>query len=489
MKTKPNFLQRIGSRLVMAGQWRPQSIDELDKWMDLGMGHPSSSGAYVGGDTAVNFAAFFSGVFQICQTIASCHTYLYKETGDFVKNPWKTHPVYELLRTKSNKNMNAFTWKERMQYHAMVWGNGYSYIQRDGSGRPIGLWPLNPERMSPKLDEDTGDIVYVFKDKTNAEVKYSADQIFHLTGFGFDNVKGYSLLEIARETIGLGLSQQAFSGKFLSNGAHLGGILSVKKAIGEEAKKKLRERFADMYSGVANTGKFAVVEAEELAYTPLGMPLADAQFLESKVFQLGEIARILNISPYKLKDYSHATFSNIEHLGIEYATDTIRPWAERWEAAIDTQLLTDNERRRGFVEFDLAGIQRGDLKTMNEAFNAARHGGWMNANEIRYKQGMNPVEDERVGNMYWRPQNMADASEKIEPPKLDNQIQPEPPEPEEEKETVEPDNRSPVTVNLAIGEGAHTGPGKMIKKSVAFERGPDNEITNAIVTEEWADGK
>jgi HK97 family phage portal protein len=308
--------------------------------------------------------------------------------------------------------MNAFTWKERMQYHAMIWGNGYSFIQRDGGLRPVALWPLNPDRITPKITEIEGEkprLVYIYRDKSGKSVEYAQNQVFHLTGFGFDSVRGYSLLEIARDTIGLGLSQQEFSGKFLSNGAHLGGILNVKKAIGEQAKKTLRDRFSDMYSGVANSGKFAVVETEELAYTPLGMPLADAQFLESKIFQLGEIARILNISPYKLKDYSHATFSNIEHLGIEYATDTIRPWAERWEAAIDTQLLTESEGAKGFAEFDLASIQRGDMKTMNEALSVARNGGWMNADEIRYRQSMNPIENERAGKMYWMPANMMDA--------------------------------------------------------------------------------
>jgi HK97 family phage portal protein len=489
--TKPTLVQRLGAR--MAGAYHPQTIADMDRLMDAAIGgYGASSGALVSGSTAVNFSAFFSGVFQICQTIASCRTTLYKESGDFVKNPWKTHPVYGLLTRKSNDFMNAFTWKERMQYHAMVWGNGYSFIQRDSGLRPVALWPLNPERVTPKIIENNGQnarLVYIFRDINGKEIEYAQDQIFHLTGFGFDSVKGYSLLEIARETIGLGLSQQEFSGKFLSNGAHLGGILNVKKAIGEQAKKTLRERFSDMYSGVANSGKFAVVESEELSYTPLGMPLADAQFLESKIFQLGEIARILNISPYKLKDYSHATFSNIEHLGIEYATDTIRPWAERWEAAIDTQLLTDSESSRGFAEFDLASIQRGDMKTMNEAYNSARNGGWMNADEIRYRQSMNPIEDKKVGKTYWRPKNMGDAALDDPEPVVNQPVDPVEPDEDDKKEQSEPSNQTPVVVNLAVGEGAHTGPGKMIKKTVAFERGVDNEIVNAVVTEEWADGK
>lgn len=413
MRKGPNLLQRAGLAVFRnAGTWKPQTVADLDRWMDAMLGGvPASSGAYVSGDTAVNFAAFFSGVFQISQTIASCRLTLFKEAGDFVKNPWKTHPVYGLLTRKPNGLIDAFTWKERMQYCAMVWGNGYSFIQRDAGLRPIGLYLLNPERITPKIvDGDTPSIEYLFRNKDGTEKTYKQNQVFHLRGFGFDGIQGYSLLEIARETIGLGLSQQEFSGRFLSNGAHLGGILSVKKPIGDQAKKSLKDRFADLYSGTSNTGKFAVVEADELSYQALGMPLADAQFLESKVFQIGEISRILNISPYKLKDYSRATFSNIEHLGIEYATDTIRPWAERWEAAIDNQLLTDGEAARGFAEFDLGSIQRGDMKSQMEAYMLGRDRGIWNADEVRYRLGDNPIADERVGKMYYRSKNYSDAS-------------------------------------------------------------------------------
>jgi HK97 family phage portal protein len=437
MKSKPNLLQRAALRIMRAaGTWRPQSIEDMDRWMDSMMGGAGSgSGALVTGETAVNFAAFFCGVFQISQTIASCRTTLYKESGDFVKNPWKTHPVYKLLTRKVNPYMSAFSWKERMEYHAIVWGNGYSFIQRDNIGRPYALYPLNPERMIPKVIENNGapELIYVFKDKNGKDITYTQDQIFHLPGFGFDSVRGYSLLEIARDTIGLGLAQQDFSGSFISGGAHLGGVLSVKKPLSKEAKDRLKADWEKAYSGSRNAGKFAVIESDELAYTPFGMPLADAQFLEGKVFQITEIARILNISPYKLKEYTHATFSNIEHLGIEYATDTIRPWAERWESAIDTQLLTDSEAARGFAEFDLMSIARGDFKAQNEAYNIARNGGWMNADEIRYRQNMNPTADKKVGAVYWMPKNMRDASkEEIAPQPIPaKQSEEEKPEPEE----------------------------------------------------------
>ncbi|TVQ38488.1 MAG: phage portal protein [Spirochaetaceae bacterium] len=405
MKNRPGIVKRITAAFRAA--WRAQTLGELDTWMDrLMSGGPSSSGADVTGETAVNFTSFFSGVFQISQTIASCDTYLYRTERDGSRHIWPQHPLYRVLKLRPNARMDAFRWKEAMQHHAIVWGNGYSVKMVDGSGRVNGLWLLNPERTRVE-QEDDGELVYIVRESTGEEFRYSQDQIFHLAGFGFNGVQGYPLLQIHREAIGLGLSQQAFTGRFISNGTHLGGILKHPAKLSDPAHERLRESWPQQYGGAAKAGTTAILE-EGMDYQTVGMPLADAQFLESKVFQTQEMARILNISPYKLKDYSHATFSNVEHLGIEYATDTIRPWAERWEAAIDTQLLSESEQLVASSEFDLAGIQRGDVVTMNRGFQIARNGGWMNADEIRQRQGMNKIGD-NAGEAYWWPKNMADA--------------------------------------------------------------------------------
>jgi HK97 family phage portal protein len=410
--SKAGFFQRLRTaRKVFraAGTWRPQTINELDNWMDAQIsGGPSASGANVTGETAVNFAAFYSGVSQICQTVASCATNLYRIERDDSFHHWKTHPLYRVLKMQTNPHMDAFRWKERMQYHAMVWGNGYSVKDYDGAGRVQRMWLLNPTRTWAEIEDD-GTLVYRHRGNDNQEYRYNQGDIFHLAGFGFDGINGYSLIRIHRDIVGLGLSQQEFSGRFISNGTHLGGVLRHPKTLSDEAMQRLRTTWASRYSSAANAGKPAILE-EGMEYESLGMPLDDAQFLESKIFQIQEIARILNISPYKLKDYSHATFSNIEHLGIEYATDTIRPWAERWEAAINTQLLNDQEQLSAFAEFDLAAIQRGDMKTMNEGYSQARNGGWLNGNEIRQRQGLNKI-DGIAGEAYWMPKNMRDASE------------------------------------------------------------------------------
>jgi len=400
--------------------YREQSVADLDRWMDatFGGGGRSISGSIVDGETAHNFSAFFSGVFQISQSIGSCSCQVFDKLADAGKKPAFFNPVYNLLFRKANPYMNSFIWKEMMQHHAIVWGNGYSYIEKDGAYRPKALWPLYPDRMKVEIN-DKGKPEYIYRNpKTNSDHVYKWDEVFHLAGFGYDGLSGYSLLNLHKEAIGLGLSQQEFTERFISNGANISGIFihpgrfKDEKAV-ENIKKSIREK----YSGLRNSGRFMVLQ-ENMDFKPLSMPLADAQFLESKVFQIQEIARILNIPPHKLKDMSNATYSNIEHQQIEYITDTIRPWAERWEAAIDTQLLSRDAQKgqkRTFAQFDLNQLIRGDTKTQADALKTLRYAGALNADEMREDLGRNPIENETVGEMYWMPVNMTDAANPVQP--------------------------------------------------------------------------
>jgi HK97 family phage portal protein len=364
----------------------------------------------VDGETAHNFTAFFSGVMQIAQTLGSCPLTLFEKKNKG-KEPYTEHAVFKRLKYKANPYMNAYQFKEMMTHHALVWGNGYAKIVQDSSFNIAALYPLYPHLMEIKLD-DTGVPYYEYTHpNTHKKIKYEWDEVFHVPGFGYDGLKGYSLLSLHREAIGLGLSQQEFTSRFIGNGAHLSGILKHPGRLSPKAAENLKESFRVQYGGLRNVGKFPVLE-EGMEFTPLSMPLEDAQFLESKIFQVQEMARILNIPVYKLKDYSHATYSNVEQLQIEFKTDTIRPWAERWETAIDTQLLTPSTQKKAFAQFDLNAISRGDMATEYKAYHDGRYGGFFNANEIREKLGYNPIEGD-AGKAYWMPTNMMDANNPV----------------------------------------------------------------------------
>ena len=393
----------------MRNAWRPPGVEEMDSelWQSSPGGGFSASGARVTKETALNFTSYFSGVLQISQTIGSTPSYLYKRIGEGKEIFW-SNPLNRVLSMQANPYTDSYHWKEMMQNHAIQWGNGYSLIERDEDETIQNLWQLFADRMKIRVNA-RNQPEYVYQHPTRGEKVYQWNEIFHLAGFGYDGLQGYSLLSLHRNAIGLGLSQEEFVSRFLANGAHIKGFFKKNGELSEAAMTRLKADIQKNFGGVINTGLSPVLE-DGLEYEPLNMPLKDAEFLASRVFQIQEIARILNIQTPKLKDYSKLTYNNAEQLNIEFRTDTIRPWAERWEAAINMQLLNPEQQRKSFAEFDLNAIARGDIKTESEAARTGRHGGWLSADDIRNKIGMNPIENEDVGKRYWQPVNMRDAA-------------------------------------------------------------------------------
>lgn len=400
---KPTFRDRIKATWRA---WSAQKVDDWDRYLDtLVGGVPARSGVTVNAETALNFSAFFNGVQQISQTVASLPLILYKRVGEGNKERLRAHPLYGILHRKVNPRMPAFIWKEVTQYHLLVWGNAYSFIRWEDDNRVKELWPMNPERTWPEVVN--GNLVYKFRNEQNREVIYPAEVILHIPGLGFDGIKGYSLLSLARESIGLGLGYDEFAARFVGQGTHSGGVATHPGKLSPEAYDRLKKSLSDSYAGLNKVGKIMVFE-EGMTYQNLGMPLKDAEFLSSRTFQINEIARWLNMPPHKLKELSHATYDNITSEQISWLQDTIRPWLERWESYIDFKLLNDEEQKTAFAEFLPESILRTDIKTRYEAYHIARMDGIISANEWRALENMNPLDDE-VGDKIWMPLNMVDA--------------------------------------------------------------------------------
>ena len=352
-------------------------------------------------------SAYFSGVMQISQSIASVDLPLLKRMGEMKRRHWREHPVYYIFNSKANPHIDSLKFRETAQLHALNWGNAFARIVRGADYRPKELYLLEPERMKIEVKNDVPTYIYRHRDGTTK--KYDASEIFHLCGFGQDPHAGYSLVKLYRAAIGLGIKQEDFSNNFISKGVHTSGIVTHPGHLSEDAHKHLKESIEEQNTGTQNAGRIIVFE-EGMTFEGISMPLKDAEFLASRTYQVLEMARILNMPPHKLKEMTHATFTNIEHQQIEYITDTIRPWAERWEKAIATQLLTPTGQNQGFLQHDLNQLLRGDTKTVMEAQRIGRYAGLMSANEARYNIGMNPLEDDEVGNRIWQPTNMIDAS-------------------------------------------------------------------------------
>jgi HK97 family phage portal protein len=390
----PGIFTRL-ARALYGRSWKPQTIDEMDRAMDrsLGYGGASNAGVAVGEDDALTYSAWFSGVQQISQTVASMPLVLYRRKGE-AKDRYSVDPLYYALHTKVNPYMSAFSFKEVMLYCMIVWGNFYAVpIYEEGRRglRITELWPLDPSRVVCYFEE--GKKKYKFLKANGTWIYFSHDEIFHVAGFGKNGYTGLSILMLAAESIGLGVAQEDFAARFFGTGTNVGGIFTYPGQLSPEAVENIKSTIGKLYSGLSNSHKFMVLE-EGMTFSRTTMPLQDAQFLEGRVFSIQNVARFLNMPPHKLKDQSRSSFSNIESEQLSWWTDTIRPWVTRIESAINSQLIREIEQEKVFAEFLFDAILRADIKTRYEAYSTALQNGIMTRNEVRARENLNPIDNE-----------------------------------------------------------------------------------------------
>ncbi len=337
----------------------------------------------------------------IAETVASLPLHLYQVTDTGSEKAGK-HPLYRLLHDEPNDEMTSFVLRETMLSHLLLWGNAYCQIIRNGRGQVIGLYPLLPDRM--KVDRDAkGNITYTYTTTEGKEVSVPAVNILHIPGMGFDGVVGYSPIALERNAIGLGMAAEEYGSRFFSNGATPSGVLTHPNTVKNPGA--LRQSWNAAYGGTSNSGRVAILE-EGLKFERISMPNNEAQFLETRKFQVSEICRIFRVPPHLVGDLEHATFSNIEHQSISFGMHTIRPWLVRIEQSMNRSLLLDSEKGRFYVRFNMDGLLRGAYKERMEGYAIARQNGWMSANDIRELENMNPISDENGGNAYMVNGNM-----------------------------------------------------------------------------------
>jgi HK97 family phage portal protein len=377
-----------------------------------------SSGVSVNEQTALNYSAVWAAVQRISGDVGSLPLVLYRRVGDG-KEPLRDHPTYRLLHDQPNPDMTAVVFRETMQAHLLTWGNAYAEIDWRGDGRPQALWPIDPSRVTPERDAG-GNLYYKVQNYSKADMKFAPEDMLHIPGLGFDGTCGYSVVQKARESIGLGIAMERFGGAFFGNGATLGGTLTHPGRLSDQAKKNLRESFNARHRGVDRAHNVGILE-EGVVYTPLGVPPDDAQFLESRMFQVTEIARWFQVPPHMLADLTKSAFSNIEQQQIDYYTGTLRRWLVRWEQEINRKLVLQQGTQ--FVEHVIDGLLRGDIESRYQAYAVGRQWGWLSADDVRAKENMNPLPAE-AGRIYLVPINMAPADRINEV--IDKQVEPAP---------------------------------------------------------------
>ena len=355
----------------------------------------SGAGKSVTVSSAIQMSTVYACVRVIAETIASLPLHVYEATD---KGNMKAteHPLYHVLHDEPNLEMTSFILRETMLSHLLLWGNSYCQIIRSGRTQVIGLYPLMPDHM--EVDRDSsGNLKYTYTTSEGRTVLLSADDVLHIPGLGFDGVMGYSPIALERNAIGLGLAAEEYGGKFFANGARPSGVLTHPNTVKDP--KRLRDSWNTAYGGSANANKVCILE-EGMTYAPISIPNSEAQFLETRKFQVEEICRIFRVPPHLVCNLDRATFSNIEHSSIDFAVHTIRPWLVRIEQAINRALFSDQEKARFFVRFNIDGLMRGDYKSRMEGYAIARQNGWMSSNDIRELENLNPLTDEDGGNAY-----------------------------------------------------------------------------------------
>lgn len=377
------------------------SLAEPANWLIDWAGGRTKSGQLVNETSALRLVGVWLSIRILSETFGSLSGFVFRRGEDGrSKFHARDDPRHDLVHLEANPHMTAFVFRETLEAHRQSWGNAYAWIQRNGAGIPIALWPLLPDRTDPVL-APTGELFYMTRRANGQTIPLRAEDVLHVPGLGWDGLKGYSPIRQARETLGMVKAIDDHAAGVFGSGANPGGVLEHPGELTPTAKKNIRESWEALHAGPDNAHRVAVLE-EGMKWAQVGLPMKDAQWVEAKVEGLRDIARIFRMQPHKLMDLERATFSNIEHSAIEHVVDTIRPGTIRWEQEFNRKLFTTNERGSGlFVEYPLEALLRGDIKSRFEAYAQAVNANdpWMLVNEIRSLENWNPVEggdDRRV---------------------------------------------------------------------------------------------
>ena len=363
----------------------------------------STSGKTVTERSAMQMTAVYSCVRILSEAVAGLPLHLYKYTDSGGKAMALDHPLYHLLHDEPNPEMSSFVFRETLMTHLLLWGNAYAQIIRNGKNEIVALYPLMPNKMSVDRDESVH-LYYTYYRGSDEAIKnkefavtLQPSDVLHIPGLGFDGLVGYSPIAMAKNAIGMAIACEEYGAKFFANGAAPGGVLEHPGTIKDP--QRVRESWQSTFGGSGNANKIAVLE-EGMKYTPIGISPEQAQFLETRKFQINEIARIFRVPPHMVGDLEKSSFSNIEQQSLEFVKYTLDPWVIRWEQSIQRSLLSRDEKAVYFVKFNLEGLLRGDYQSRMNGYAIGRQNGWMSANDIRELENLDRIPAKDGGDLY-----------------------------------------------------------------------------------------
>jgi HK97 family phage portal protein len=433
----------------------------------------------------------FACVRILSESLAMLPAILYRSLEGGGKERLRGHSIYALIHDAPNDELTPFAFKETLMAHCLTWGNCYAEIEFSGRGLPVALWPLAPQRVNVDRGADGG-LIYDVQNTGGPNTVLKPADVLHVPALGFDGIHGYSPVRMAMQAVGLGLAAETFGSRFFGNGANATGVLTHPAQLSKTALDNLKQSFREKHQGLDNSHEPLILE-EGMKYDRWTIPPEEAQFLETRKFQVQEVARIYRVPPHMLADLDRATFSNIEHQSLEFVSYSLMPWLVRWQEALTRRLLTPEDRAAGmFIEFVPQALLRGDAAGRATYYRQMREMGVLTADDICEFENLNPLPD-GLGKTYILPANMQDAAKLTEPaPAPAPTPAPEPPpasDDEDEDEDEEEDEgddmqRMRAAVRLLAVDAAR----RVVRKEVnALTRAADKPDYRAKLAAFYAD--
>ena len=390
-----NFTSRMAIRTASAPTQLPHFIG------------PTVPKVWVSETSALQLSTVWAcvGVRSGSVSVLPWHVYERDDKGDqkIVEND----PAELLLSLAPNPEMNLADWLVAMMTTRDLWGNCYSYIERNGRFDPIGLWPVHASRVTAK--RTTGDrLYYTVIEESGRPVDIPAEDMFHVKGLTLDGTIGLNTVDGGREAIALGIAAERFGAAFYGNSLRPSGTIEVPVVLKDKAFRRLRSAYRKM-TGLKGAASPLVLE-QGAVWKSIGITPDEGQHNETRVGQIREICRFFKVPPHKVGDMEHAHYNNIEHDEIAYVGDSIVPTVVRFEQEANRKLISLTNRGRRYTKMNVRGLLRGDMKSQSDAFGREMLGGWRTRNQIKRLLDEN-LEDDGFGDKYWKPTNVQWADE------------------------------------------------------------------------------
>jgi HK97 family phage portal protein len=370
-------------------------------------GSRSSSGVQVSESVALGLSAYYCGVNMIASTIGALPLHVYQRDGKRVDIA-EAHPVDFLLHDEPNPEMTAISLRQTWLMNALAHGKCYGEIVFDNRGNPVEIWPIPPDRGILRRDA-TGKL-FLQVTLYTGEIRYLPyERVIHVPAISHDGRVGVGLIQVAMESIGLNAAQETYSGRFFRNGGNVSMTIETPNKLDDKQFARFDKIINEKFSGLDNAHRIALLEGG-LKANPLNPTHEESQLIESRRFAVEDWARWLNMPVHKLKELTHATFSNIEHQNIEWVVDCILPWLVRFEQEFNRKLFRN--RNMFYTKHNVDGLLRGDMKTRYEAYAVGRMWGWLSANDVLRLEDKNPLPGS-IGDSYLYPANMLRADQPV----------------------------------------------------------------------------